>query len=1750
MATLKLIPIQRFPIPPASDPTHIYASRYVDGDVPERFDFTMLLVADQNITGLTESDISVSYQDTDTTKDTYNFKIVEGSLKGSHSVYSFRVRPVQFIEIDEVYNEMERYTQKFITAREPYESGISGTATFTISRNAVSEGNPAVETAFKYTLIFGSAFQLYPTRATTDWELLIGSRMQQEYEGILSTGRYLNRENKIIFTHGYSQVDELEIWDLTTRTRDSTFSLGHDPRQIAHWGFEEYLLFIRKQNVSQTDAPKFSIVNEDGEELNSITNITYMDGDTERNLNPGDWAVTKHGILVVVNGGFVRYTFQEIQDAFRGAALLPVKTAENFNEAVEEPGQNLTPSNLTYDPDTDKIYCRRRGLFIWVYDAETFDYIHEETMLIPPYAAGWTGPGRQGAQEATLMGVADGYLYMFVFGFNSGAVDAIPERLYRTPLKGTGVPKPLSQINPMFLKPGESLDLTRLLPNHSTGVQITFDIGFDKPNWLSINSDYELVVDKDLYFPVEERSLRVTLKAINRFGATEDGAFSFYLTVLVDDLPVWDTFTLVHIYSDQELDLRSYVQNADRLTWQRGFSPPSGYTLTDGRLSVAGASQTQPVVTHLIEVSAVKGTAQANHAFRLRVSTRARPSRDAIFRPRVYIEAVDVSPYLEAQQDIDLSPYLLNFPVIQKSLDSIRRDAYRVDTCQVKLTNNKAEGYPYFKNATFWTNNGLNPSGILNRVTIFLETLRDPGGDGWDAYLLFEGVILENTTPVEAAEATLTVVDATYFLRKQQLNDMSKGIRKIAQLTGETRAENSDTEILEGQYTVPEPLQPALPDSAEAVVGQTTFELKPVQNRKTLSSVNETAYLTPSQLLTQGQVTEEPLLKFRTPEKRVSLQNAITRATRPYDGTVPWNPQTDLATKHLSENAFQSRGNPVFDTELGRTERYPVDWIYDNTGRKIYLLLSNPATVIRDRLIVFDVDHGTSTVLYEFESSRSVHAIASADFEKFYILTAEKLTLDRGTEVPPTETVTQGMQYNSAAYQSDTRIIEYDSEFNDVTERVGASHATPPQLGILYPVGYGEHYLHSRNIVPSNRSRFVVVGTNLYYRYANATQFGIARMTSTGSVRRLSSYGIGNYPHYLNFDFDVDSSGNIYIATTESSDDGDSSLTLTRIPASGASSTIYEATEDTADLTDLDSDGGTWLGVYELLKSGNDYFAVVATAYERRTDIAAGAVLYHLKQGQARRVLSTAPYAHTGPRSLIYYSGRLYFFEAPSESDKFVRINYDRETFDEETRTNTEEEGRGRMKSIALAESAPTDHGNFWTGHNEATLNRIYCKALAFDNAIHIIAGRGNPETIQQAEHPLIHAANLQILSFGSTVLNFADLPTSGTSYDALIKLAQQAGATLVAENDTLTLKNRDPYSAEVSGTIGNTLPFNNANHSFPTSGYLLIENEIIQYTGRTDTAFTGLTRDVLGFGQRTTGTTGTDIIYLDTLLENQEQGAGTYQQISYPLKIQRVFNTIADSNARIRLRDTSSIDTFGDREFQLNTGLTANEVPLLERLAEDYLSELSDLTDIVRLVLTPRPDLQLGDVVCFTVRGTALRTTTTGTQESSEWITPIRIIEISHDFNGDTPQTQILGQEVKPRPLTTTGGVRGQVATNFRFARSLEDVVGITGRQLTPFQLPHALDGIPPYTYSVSGLPENVFFDARIRKVYGAPLTAATTEISYTVSDSSTENEDITRTFDLIIRDATGEGIQTLNGLEEVFMRDGQGDNIIFRGA
>ena len=306
-------------------------------------------------------------------------------------------------------------------------------------------------------------------------------------------------------------------------------------------------------------------------------------------------------------------------------------------------------------------------------------------------------------------------------------------------------------------------------------------------------------------------------------------------------------------------------------------------------------------------------------------------------------------------------------------------------------------------------------------------------------------------------------------------------------------------------------------------------------------------------------------------------------------------------------------------------------------------------------------------------------------------------------------------------------------------------------------------------------------------------------------------------------------------------------------------------------------------------------------------------------------------------------------------------------TYDADLGYNVLPPALGGLRRINAAGSVE-NLGNLW--YEQRPYNVAATRCLSFDDALHITIGYGNIDEVLRYNSLASHADNYQHLVFGQKLAYVVPtFPVTGTIYEGIADIARKVNLTLSIENNTLSLRNRMPIRAETDGATGTgtgTLSFDKASRTFPASGYLLIDNEILSYTGVASGAFTGIGRGVLG-SPILNHADNTKIVYMNYRVPASRL-IGTIHETQ---DTQRISNIIRDSDNNFEARDAVSIAVYKKRQYDLNLGLTHHESAWQESVFAEYLAALKDPHTLQRVRIKPANYIKVHDT--FAIRVGAL---------------------------------------------------------------------------------------------------------------------------------------------------------------------------------
>ena len=159
--------------------------------------------------------------------------------------------------------------------------------------------------------------------------------------------------------------------------------------------------------------------------------------------------------------------------------------------------------------------------------------------------------------------------------------------------------------------------------------------------------------------------------------------------------------------------------------------------------------------------------------------------------------------------------------------------------------------------------------------------------------------------------------------------------------------------------------------------------------------------------------------------------------------------------------------------------------------------------------------------------------------------------------------------------------------------------------------------------------------------------------------------------------------------------------------------------------------------------------------------------------------------------------------------------------------------------------------GNLWYTDRPYNIASTRCLSVS-ETILHLTMGYGNlDEVLRFNSLSVCRWTTWSHIVYGRTLhYVLPEFSPNGSVYTALADIAKKINASLSFEKNIVMIGDRSPYRAETDGATGTgvgNLSFENANKPFPSSGYLRIAKEILQYSGISGGAFTGVTRGVLG---------------------------------------------------------------------------------------------------------------------------------------------------------------------------------------------------------------------------------------------------------------------------------------------------------------
>ena len=1139
-------------------------------------------------------------------------------------------------------------------------------------------------------------------------------------------------------------------------------------------------------------------------------------------------------------------------------------------------------------------------------------------------------------------------------------------RIIRINLEKTRLPKPKETIYPQISKQNTSIPLL-LFQEGADSVE--WADGYTAPSYLSIDSSYNLVIAANAV--TKETSQLLKFKAKNVVG---EAPFQFYLTLLADVAPKAKDVVSLLLLPGETYDLRKLFEGATTVTVKSGFMLPTGVTLAGNNVTLSSDIN----VSHT-EIQLTATNSQGSIDLTVPISIDL---PDVVFNTtdisyRLFIGGIDVTADMILNKGEKGKTNKQVFKT-SESIDLITLNRATLKECIIILDNSENR-YTAVVASNFWVDNNLDPDGYNVKVVLSAQS-------GSETQTIFDGVL--TNTEINIADGTINLLclsNESVFLNQKTVIG---GLVKMDELT----LINNPDKTYQSVYTPDSSLLPILP-TLHDLIADKDLEIKPITNSPT-SDLGST-FISDTSVEVRETLSQRPLLKFKTHFQNKSISFFIQKLLETHGF---FNQKIDVVYPRLAVNTLQNFGNIAFDAEQTRITTIPTDWLYDDTHQNVYILLSNREAHVRDRFVRYDWITSETETLHYFPYGTHITQIATGDFDTFYFLAAAGGWID-SSEVPvSTPHEKDALKYDSSSSQGSTSIIRYRvSTDTETLDFVSSASTHPPQLATHYFVGFFNEYQFNeyQSTVPDNRSDFVVWTNELYYRYATPTHFGIAKVDSSGTITQLLSETTDAYHNAENFAFHLEAAtGNIYWGRVKNTRYRENNLIkLEKRDSSGTITQLYStAILRNAFKTNL-RQNGFFSGIKEIFVHDSSVYAFLEIQNVRKiinqtdrfqslsTSASAALVKFNSFNSPEIFYIKSFDFTHFAGRSFSVYDDAVFFMNFPIEAYQFKPINEHLPDYNSSLGYNdiSYEGGISKIQAdFVIPDVVPVFYdAEKYTG--------FMLPSLVIDGTLMNIIANNSLEALLQST---ANTLQTQPLWFGYgkklryLIPHFLPKNTLAETFE---ELTSKLNSQYVFKNNQFTILNNTTLEAEVAGAgiSGGTLPFKNQTRLFPNTGYLLANNEFLQYTGIRENVFTGIVRGILNSSQAT-HTDGDRIVYLDYLFDPTQ-----HADIRIGLDTVNFYTSVQDRNNSV------FIGTNKTKVYTLNIDIPPSNSPWLEFLLSEYYNRLSKKHYKVFITLKSHVSVNVNDIVGFYYGGVLLM--------------PVRVISISKTDRG----VHIIGRSI-----------------------------------------------------------------------------------------------------------------------------------------
>ena len=536
---------------------------------------------------------------------------------------------------------------------------------------------------------------------------------------------------------------------------------------------------------------------------------------------------------------------------------------------------------------------------------------------------------------------------------------------------------------------------------------------------------------------------------------------------------------------------------------------------------------------------------------------------------------------------------------------------------------------------------------------------------------------------------------------------------------------------------------------------------------------------------------------------------------------------------------FQNIGSAVYKYELD--QKYILrDWF--GFGGDFYYLIGSPNISESDKFIKKQ-ENKVVTDLFIAGASVSLWKVAIEPFRNIlWMWASEKY---EGDNIPLGT-------YDSSEASNKTKMLRYEMDTDTLTTQIASDHTNVPQLAQRYLFGRRGQTLDIRQYSLPNNRKYAEnwydqnIGDWLYYKFANATHFGLANFDLVNeTVTQTLNQPNDTYGNASCFDLALHGDS-LFFAYTVGEESSSTLYIKEYNPRTSTTTDFYEATTNytSTDFFDevVERTGAIYNGVFEMFATATHVYVNVqlqkehpTVANSRSYDRNAGAILYKIP-----RTGTTNPTANDGtqyqfklyefcqlsPASFVLYDDKVHFFEGCPHIYDYPPVLVDGQEANWKDKSGfVRYDDNGVIKSLGIA----------WRDLNEASETRYDDIYGAIDspirrigNDLHFFLGKDTVGV--QDQNDMI--GDYEEIVYSPTIHEIIPLleTNNKTVYDLLNQINQMTYTFSRFENNKLVIDSKLAKTAEFVGISGTTLTFRNLQGSLPLVGFVKLGLELIEY--------------------------------------------------------------------------------------------------------------------------------------------------------------------------------------------------------------------------------------------------------------------------------------------------------------------------------